>query len=80
MVVTSSGKEVPRAMTVRAIMRSDTLMVEAINEALFTTNWLPITKPTKPTMVMRKDLPSLYLGFSVFLHLVSRFFLAMTMR
>ena len=33
MVVTSSGKEVPRATTVRAIMRSETPIVVAIKEA-----------------------------------------------
>ena len=37
-VVTSSGSEVPRATTVRAIMRSDIPMVEAIIEAEFTTS------------------------------------------
>ena len=80
MVVTNSGKDVPRAMTVSEIMRSDTPMLDAINEALLTTNWLPMTRPTRPIIVIRKDLPSLYFGFSVFLDLASRFLLAMTMR
>ena len=79
-VVTSSGKEVPSAMTVSEMIRSDTPMAEAINSALFTTSWLPATRLASPIMVIRKDLPSLYLGFSAFLDLTSRFFLAMMMR
>ncbi len=38
MVVTSSGKDVPMAITVSEIIRSEIPMVEAINEALPTTN------------------------------------------
>ncbi len=37
-VVTSSGSEVPKATTVRAIMRSEMPMVEAIVEAELTTS------------------------------------------
>lgn len=66
MVVTSSGREVPRAMMVSAMMRSDTPMTWAISVALLTTSWLPATRPAKPRMANRKDLPSLYFGFSVF--------------
>ena len=80
MVVTSSGREVPRAMTVRAMMRSEIPMALAILVALFTTSWLPATRPMRPTSARRKDFPSLYLGFSRFLDLTSRLRKAMAMR
>ena len=64
MVVTSSGSEVPMAMTVREIIRSEIPMAEAMNVAEFTTSSLPPTTPTRPRTTKRKDLPSLYLGFS----------------
>ncbi len=80
MVVTSSGSEVPSAITVREIIRSEMPIDEAMNEALFTTAWLPAMRQARPMMVIRNDLPSLYLGFSVFLALVSRLRLAMIIR
>ena len=80
MVVTSSGRDVPRAMTVSAIMRSEMPMAEAIKEAPLTTSWLPSMRLASPTMVIRKDLPSLYLGFSAFWDLASRLRFAITMR
>ena len=64
MVVTSSGSEVPNATTVRAMMRSEIPMTEAISEAEFTTSWLPPTTPMRPSATKRKDLPSFHLGFS----------------
>ena len=64
MVVTSSGREVPRAMTVREMMRSEMPMVVAIVLAELTTSSLPPTTPTRPRMTKKKDLPSLYFGFS----------------
>ena len=63
-VVTSSGNEVPSAMIVREIIRSEIPIEEATNEAEFTTSWLPATTPTRPIRIMRKDLLSLCLGFS----------------
>lgn len=80
MVVTSSGREVPRAMMVRAMMRSEIPIPWAISEALFTTSWLPATRQTRPMRARRKDLPSLYLGFSRFLVFASRFLKAMATR
>ena len=79
-VVTSSGSDVPMAITVSAIIRSETPMAEAMKEALFTTSWLPSTRPASPTIVIREDLPSLYLGSSVFWDLASRLRFAITMR
>ena len=79
-VVMSSGREVPNATIVKAIIRSVTPIVEAMVEALFTTNWLPAIRPAKPITLRRSDFPSLYFGFSVFLALTSRFFLAIVMR
>ena len=64
MVVTSSGKEVPIAITVSEMMRSDIPNDVAMKVAELTTNWLPPTTPTKPKITNRNDLPSLYLGFS----------------
>ena len=66
-VVTSSGKEVPRAIIVSEMMRSEIPIVVAMVEAEFTTSWLPPTTPTKPKITKKKDLPILYLGFSTFL-------------
>ena len=67
MVVMSSGKEVPRAIIVSEMMRSEIPMTSAIVEAEFTTSWLPPTTPIKPKITKRNDLPILYLGFSTFL-------------
>ena len=67
MVVTSSGNDVPRATTVNEIMRSETPMAVAMAVAELTTSWLPATTPAKPTITNRKDLPSLYSGFSTVL-------------
>ncbi len=67
MVVTSSGSEVPRATIEREMIRSEIPMAVAMNEAELTTSWLPATTPAKPTKISKKDLPSLYLGFSTFL-------------
>ena len=64
-VVTSSGSEVPRAMTVREMMRSEMPMVVAMVLAELTTSSLPPTTPMSPRMTKRKDLPSLYWGFSI---------------
>ena len=82
MVVTSSGSEVPMAITVSEMMRSEMPIVLAMKDAEFTTNWLPPTTPIKPSITKRKDLPSLYLGFSTsFLaDLPRRFLRAMAMR
>ena len=80
MVVISSGREVPKATMVRAMMRSVIPIDEAMLEALLTTSWLPAIKPARPIILSRNDLPSLYFGFSAFLLLVSRFFLAMAIR
>ena len=60
MVVTNSGRDVPSAITVSAITLSDTPIVEARKDALFTTNWLPKTNPANPIIARRNDLPSLY--------------------
>ena len=64
MVVISSGRDVPKAMIVRAMMRSEIPTAVAILEAELTTNSAPPTTPTRPTMVRRKEIPSLYCGFS----------------
>ena len=65
MVVTSSGREVPNATIVRAIMRSETPIIVARVEAELTTSWLPATMPARPKRTRRKEGPSLYLGFSM---------------
>ena len=65
MVVTSSGKEVPKATTVRAITRSEIPIAEAIVEAELTTSWLPATTPASPRSTKTNDKPSLYFGFSI---------------
>ena len=64
MVVMSSGREVPKAMTVRAIMRSDMPMAVAMAEAELTTNSEPPTTPTRPTRTRMREVLSLNLGFS----------------
>ena len=60
MVVTSSGNDVPSATIVSAIIRSDTPIADAMVEAESTTNWLPMTTPTRPIIVIRNDLPSFH--------------------
>ena len=81
-VVTSSGSDVPRAMTVSEMIRSEIPMALARKLAELTTSWLPPTTPTRPSVTRRKDLPSLYLGFSTsFLaDLPRRFLRAMAIR
>ena len=64
MVVTSSGSEVPKATTVKAMMRSEMPITVAILEAELTTSWLPPTTPARPRTTKTKDLPSFHLGFS----------------
>lgn len=64
MVVMSSGSEVPRATMVRAIIRSETPMAEAIFEAEVTTSSLPPTTPARPTRINNREMPRLNLGFS----------------
>ena len=59
MVVISSGREVPKATMVRAMIRSEIPIVEARKEALLTMSWLPAIRPTRPIMVMKKALLSL---------------------
>ena len=66
-VVTSSGRDVPSAMMVSEMMRSEMPTAVAMVEAELTTSWLPPTTPAKPKMTKRKDLPSLDFGFSTFL-------------
>ena len=63
-VVTSSGRDVPMAITVREITRSEIPAAVARKVAELTTSWLPPTTPISPRITKRKDLPSLYLGFS----------------
>lgn len=79
-VVTSSGKDVPSAMIVREMTRSEMPMAEAMLEALLTTSWLPAMSPAKPMRVRNIDFPILCSGFSGFLALASRFLRAMAMR
>ena len=64
-VVTSSGRDVPNAIIVSEMMRSDTPIAVAMVLAELTTNSLPPTTPTKPRRTRKNDLPSLYLGFSI---------------
>ena len=66
-VVTSSGREVPRATIVSEMMRSDMPIFSAMVLAELTTNWLPAATPASPIMTKRMDLPRVYLGFSDFL-------------
>ena len=63
-VVMSSGSEVPKAITVRAIMRSEIPMAVAMFDAEVTTSSLPPTTPTSPTRMRISERPSLNLGFS----------------
>ena len=65
-VVTSSGREVPKATTVRAMMRSEIPMILARLEAEVTTSSLPPTTPARPRSTKRKDLPTFHFGFSTF--------------
>ena len=64
MVVTISGKAVPKLMMVRAITRSDRPMLLAMVVAELTTNSPPAITPASPRTTRIRDLPSLYLGFS----------------
>ncbi len=81
-VVTNSGRDVPRAIMVNEIMRSEIPIAPAMDDAELTTNWLPPTTQARPMMTKRNDLPSLYLGFSTsFLaDLPRRFLRAMAIR
>lgn len=63
-VVMSSGREVPKATIVRAIMRSEMPIDEAMVEAELTTSSEPPTTPTRPTRMRRSEMPSLNFGFS----------------
>ena len=74
-VVTSSGNEVPKAITESEMIRSEIPMAPAIVLADSTTNSLPPTTPTRPRITKRNDLPSVYWGFStsVFADLPRRF-------
>lgn len=78
-VVTSSGREVPRAMTEREMMRSEMPTALAMKDAELTTSWLPPTTPRRPAITRKNDLPSLYSGFSTFLFSL-RFLRASEMR
>lgn len=82
MVVTNSGRDVPIAMMVSEMMRSERPMVLAMVDAEFTTNWLPPITPVRPRITRRKDLPMVYSGFSTsFLaDLPRRFLWAIVMR
>ncbi len=64
MVVMSSGNEVPKAMMVRAMIRSEIPAMVARAEAELTTNWLPAITPTRPRRTKTMERLSLYLGFS----------------
>ena len=64
MVVMSSGREVPKATIVRAIMRSETPMEAAIVEAELTTSSEPPTTPARPMRIKKREMPSLNCGFS----------------
>ena len=63
-VVTSSGREVPSATTVRAIIRSEMPILVAMLEAELTTNSLPPATPARPMKINRIEMPSLCLGGS----------------
>ena len=63
-VVTISGRAVPKLMIVKEIMRSEMPIVVAISVAEFTTSSPPTMTPVKPSKVKSSDLPSLYFGFS----------------
>ena len=64
-VVMSSGREVPKATTVRAMRRSEMPMLEAMVEAELTTSSEPPTTPARPTRIRRREILSLNLGFSI---------------
>ena len=66
-VVTSSGRDVPSAIIVREMTRSEMPIVVAMVEAEFTTSWLLAMMLTRPSMVKIKDLLRVYLGLSTFL-------------
>ena len=63
-VVTSSGKEVPKAMIVSNITRSLNPSILAIIEALLTTKLLPIIILAIPNIISIKEVIKLNLGFS----------------
>ena len=77
-VVMSSGREVPKATIVRAIMRSEMPIDEAMVEAELTTSSEPPTTPARPTRMRRSEMPSLNFGFSTSV-LAVRFLRAMEM-
>ena len=64
MVVTISGRAVPKLIIVRAITRSDKPKLVAMVVAEFTTSSPPAMTPARPMSTSNNDLPSLYLGFS----------------
>ena len=76
MVVMSSGREVPKATIVRAIMRSEMPIEAAIVEAELTTSSEPPTTPARPMRIKRREMPSLNFGFSTSV-LAARFLRAM---
>ena len=63
-VVTSSGRDVPRAIIVMAIIRSLSPKTVAIALALFTTRSLPRIIPARPITTNIREVVSLYLGNS----------------
>lgn len=65
MVVINSGREVPNATIVSAIMRSEMPIASAILEAESTTSSEPPTTPTKPTTIRSSDVLSLNFGVSM---------------
>ncbi len=67
MVVISSGRDVPKAITVREMMRSEIPIEVAIVEAELTTSSLPAMTPARPSPVKTNDFIRLYLGFSTIL-------------
>lgn len=71
-VVTSSGRDVPRAMTLRAITRSEMPILLAILVAESTTKLEPTIIPTRPRAVNSRDRPSFHLGFSGLADFLSR--------
>ncbi len=79
-VVTSSGREVPRAITVKAITRSETPTRVAISEAESTTKFEPKIIPRRPIRVKRRDFPSFHFGFSFLFFSFLRPFVAIEIR
>ena len=55
MVVTSSGRDVPIAIMVKEMMRSEMPIAVAMLEAEFTASWLPPIVPARPRMMRRMD-------------------------